>query len=215
VTSIDQRLVDGRYTVIERLGKGAMGVVYKAHDAVLDRFVAIKEMAADTDDEQLRQRFSQEARAAARLNHRNIITVFELHEFEHQLYIVMELLEGVDLATLLKRKVTLPLEAQVNLIAQVCDGLDYAHGKGVIHRDVKPANLHVAPNGTLKILDFGIARLAASKMTTTGGLIGTPDYMSPEQVMAAHIDARSDLFAVGAVTYEMLAGAKPFESDSG
>lgn len=192
-----------------------MGVVYKAHDAVLDRQVAIKQMAAELDDEpQLRQRFSQEARAAARLNHRNIITIYELHESDDQLYMVMELLEGVDLATIIKRRVDLPLEAKVNLLAQVCDGLDYAHGKGIIHRDIKPANLHVSPAGVLTILDFGIARLAQSKMTGTGGLIGTPDYMSPEQVMAGSIDARSDLFAVGAVAYELLSGARPFDAES-
>jgi serine/threonine protein kinase len=215
VGPIEQQLIDGRYTVIERLGKGAMGVVYKAHDAVLDRQVAVKAMVAEIDDDpQLRQRFSQEARAAARLNHRNIITIYELHESDNQLYIVMELLEGVDLATLMKRQVGLPLEAKLNMIAQVCDGLDYAHRKGIIHRDIKPANLHVSPAGTVKILDFGIARLAQSKMTTTGGLVGTPDYMSPEQVMAGSLDARSDLFAVGAVMYELLSGSKPFEADS-
>lgn len=215
VIPIEQQLIDGRYTVIERLGKGAMGVVYKAHDAVLDRMVAIKQMATELDDDpQLRQRFSQEARAAARLNHRNIITIYELHESDNELYIVMELLEGVDLATLMKRKVQLPLEAKLNMMAQVCDGLDYAHRKGIIHRDIKPANLHVSPSGTVTILDFGIARLAASKMTSTGGLIGTPDYMSPEQVMAGTLDARSDLFAIGAVTYELLAGVRPFEADS-
>jgi eukaryotic-like serine/threonine-protein kinase len=212
---IDQQLIDGRYSVIERIGKGAMGVVYKAHDAVLDRVVAIKQMVGELDDDpQLKARFIQEARSAARLNHRNIVTIYELHESDQDIYIVMELLEGVDLATLIKRHVPLPIEARLNMMAQLCDGLEYAHGKGIIHRDIKPANLHVSPSGLVTILDFGIARLAQSKMTSTGGLIGTPDYMSPEQVMAGKLDARSDLFAVGAVTYELLCGSKPFEAES-
>jgi serine/threonine-protein kinase len=208
-------LVGGRYTVIERIGKGAMGVVYKCHDTVLDRVVAVKQMVAEIDDDlQLRKRFTQEARSAARLNHGNIITIYELHESDSHLAIVMELLEGVDLATLIKHQTPLPLEARLNLMAQVCDGLAYAHAAGIVHRDIKPANLHVSPAGVVKILDFGIARLASSKMTSTGGLIGTPDYMSPEQVMAREVDARSDLFAIGAVLYELVAGVKPFKADS-
>ena len=188
-----------------------MGVVYKCHDTVLDRIVAIKQMAGDSDDDpQLRARFTQEARAAARLNHSHIITIYELHESDSDLAIVMELLEGVDLATLIKHQTPLPLEAKLNMMAQVCDGLAYAHKAGIVHRDIKPANLHVSPAGVVKILDFGIARIAASKMTSTGGLIGTPDYMSPEQITGGTIDARADLFAVGAVLYELLAGAKPF-----
>ena len=192
-----------------------MGVVYKCHDTVLDRVVAIKQMVGELDDDHaLRARFTQEARAAARLNHPHIITIYELHESDTDLAIVMELLEGVDLATLIKHKAPLTLDARLNLMAQVCDGLDYAHKAGIVHRDIKPANLHVSPTGVVKILDFGIARMAASKMTSTGGIIGTPDYMSPEQVMSATIDARSDVFAVGAVLYELLSGAKPFAAGS-
>ena len=192
-----------------------MGVVYKCHDTVLDRVVAIKQMVGELDDDQaLRARFTQEARAAARLNHPHIITIYELHESDTDLAIVMELLEGVDLATLIKHKAPLTLDARLNLMAQVCDGLDYAHKAGIVHRDIKPANLHVSPAGVVKILDFGIARMAASKMTSTGGIIGTPDYMSPEQVMSATIDARSDLFAVGAVLYELVSGGKPFAATS-
>jgi eukaryotic-like serine/threonine-protein kinase len=210
-----QQIIDGRYTIIERIGRGAMGVVFKAHDSVLDRHVAIKQMAGELDDDpHLRLRFSQEARAAARLTHRNIITIHELHESEGQIYIVMELLDGVDLATLVKRQVPLPLEAKLNLMAQVCDGLDFAHASGIVHRDVKPANLHVSPSGLVTILDFGIARLAELRMTSIGGLVGTPDYMSPEQVMAGPLDARSDLYAVGTVAYELLSGKKPFEAES-
>jgi len=124
------------------------------------------------------------------------------------------LLEGVDLATLIRNTPALPLEAKLNIMAQVCDGLDYAHQRGIIHRDIKPANLHVSPAGLVKIVDFGIARMAATRMTQSGGIVGTPDYMSPEQVMAGEIDARSDLFAVGAVLYELLAGSRPFKADT-
>ena len=192
-----------------------MGVVFKCHDNVLDRLVALKQLNADLDeDPHLRKRFIQEARAAARLNHRNIITIYALHEADTGSAMVMELLDGVDLARLLKGPEVLPLEVKLNIMAQVCDGLDYAHRWGIIHRDIKPANLYVSPDGVVKILDFGIARVAASRMTSSGGLIGTPDYMSPEQAAAGEIDARSDLFAVGAVLYELLAGEKPFKADS-
>jgi serine/threonine protein kinase len=209
------QLISGRYQVVERLGRGAMGVVYKAYDPILGRHIAVKQMAEGIcEDSQLRQRFSQEARAAASLNHPNIVTIYEFEDHGGEICIVMELLEGVDLATLTARNVAVPLEARLNIIAQVCDGLDFAHRAGVIHRDVKPANLHVSPAGVVKILDFGIARLASSKMSTSGQVVGTPDYMSPEQVMAGQLDARSDLFAVGAVLYELLTGSKPFEADS-
>jgi serine/threonine-protein kinase len=192
-----------------------MGVVFKCHDNVLDRLVALKQLNADLDeDPHLRKRFIQEARAAARLNHRNIITIYALHESDAGSAMVMELLDGVDLAKLLKGPEVLPLEVKLNIMAQVCDGLDYAHRWGIIHRDIKPANLYVSPDGVVKILDFGIARVAASRMTSSGGLIGTPDYMSPEQAAGREIDARSDLFAVGAVLYELLAGEKPFKADS-
>ena len=212
---MESRVICGRYQVIERLGRGAMGVVYKAYDPVLRRYVAVKQMADSVvEDPHLRERFTQEARAAAGLNHRNIVTVYELEEGGSEIFIVMELLEGVDLGTLIARKAPMALEARLNIMAQVCDGLDFAHRAGIIHRDIKPANLHVSPTGNLKILDFGIARLASSQIATTGGVLGTPHYMSPEQLMAGPLDARSDLFAVGAVLYEFLSGAKPFEADS-
>ena len=192
-----------------------MGVVYKAHDPVLDRLVAIKVMSSDIgDDPKLRQRFSQEARAAARLNHRNIVTIYELEEASDEICIVMELLEGVDLATVIKQQADLPLATRVDIMAQVCDGLGYAHRADIVHRDVKPANLHVASDGVVKILDFGIARLSSSHMTKTGGLVGTPNYMSPEQITGGVVDARSDIFAAGAVLYELLSGVRPFEADS-
>ena len=206
-------LIGGRYRVLGTLGKGAMGLVYMAHDPVLDRKVAIKQMTAEiADNEELRQRFYVEARAAARLNHPNIITIHELQEASGEIFMIMELLEGKSLAALVQAKpVPLSLEATLDVMGQVCDGLDYAHQKAIVHRDIKPANLFLTPSGTVKILDFGIARLGSLHMTATGALIGTPDYMAPEQIRGDEIDRRTDLWAVGAVLYQLLSGTKPFE----
>ncbi len=206
-------LIGGRYRVLGNLGKGAMGLVFMAHDPVLDRKVAIKQMTAEiADNEELRQRFYVEARAAARLNHPNIITIHELQESGGEIFMIMELLEGTSIAALVQAKaVPLPLEATLDVMAQVCDGLDYAHQRAIVHRDIKPANLFLTPSGTVKILDFGIARLGSLHMTATGALIGTPDYMAPEQIRGDEIDRRTDLWAVGAVLYQLLSGSKPFE----
>jgi serine/threonine-protein kinase len=206
-------LVGGRYRILSTLGKGAMGMVFMAYDPVLDRKVAIKQMTAEiADNEELRQRFYVEARAAARLNHPNIITIHELAESGGEIYMVMELLEGRSLANLIQAKpVPLSLEATLDVMGQVCDGLDYAHQRTIVHRDVKPANLFLTPTGMVKILDFGIARLGSLHMTAAGTLIGTPDYMSPEQVRGDEVDRRTDLWAVGAVLYQLLSGTKPFE----
>ncbi len=164
------------------------------------------------DNEELRQRFYVEARAAARLNHPNIITIHELQEASGEIFMIMELLEGKSLAALVQAKpVPLSLEATLDVMSQVCDGLDYAHQKTIVHRDIKPANLFLTPSGTVKILDFGIARLGSLHMTATGALIGTPDYMAPEQIRGDEIDRRTDLWAVGAVIYQLLSGTKPFE----
>jgi serine/threonine-protein kinase len=190
-----------------------MGLVFMAHDPVLDRRVAIKQMTAEiADNEELRQRFYVEARAAARLNHPNIITIHELQEASGEIFMIMELLEGKSLAALVQAKpVPLSLEATLDVMAQVCDGLDYAHQKSIVHRDIKPGNLFLTPSGTVKILDFGIARLGGLHMTATGALIGTPDYMAPEQIRGDEIDRRTDLWAVGAVIYQLLSGTRPFE----
>jgi serine/threonine protein kinase len=206
-------LIGGRYRVLGNLGKGAMGLVYMAYDPVLDRKVAIKQMTAEiADNEELRQRFHVEARAAARLNHPNIITIHELQEASGDIFMIMELLEGKSLAALVQAKpVPLSLEATLDVMGQVCDGLDYAHQKAIVHRDIKPANLFLTPSGTVKILDFGIARLGSLHMTAAGALIGTPDYMAPEQIRGDEIDRRTDLWAVGAVIYQLLSGTKPFE----
>jgi serine/threonine-protein kinase len=197
--------------VVGRLGKGAMGVVFSAYDDVMERSVAIKMMMADVqDDPETSARFFREAHAAGQLVHRNIITIFDLGDEDGRPYIVMELLEGQMLGDYLKRPEGVHLEDKISLMQQICDGLRLAHGKGIFHRDIKPGNLHVTPTGDLKILDFGIARLATSSMTMSGLIVGTPDYMSPEQACGREVDQRSDIFSAGAVFYLMVTGRKPF-----
>jgi serine/threonine-protein kinase len=201
----------GRYRIVDRIGKGAMGIVYSAVDDAMDRQVAVKVMMADVEsDPDTRTRFYREARIAGQLMHRNIVTVFDLGEEDGRPYIVMELLRGFTLTDYLQRPEGVPLDTKLDLMIQVCEGLAVAHARDVFHRDVKPNNLFVLEDGSLKILDFGIARLASSTMTATGLVVGTPHYMSPEQARGEEIDARSDVFSTGAVFYFMLTGQKPF-----
>jgi len=200
----------GRYRVIERIGKGSMGVVYSAHDDVMGRDVAVKVMMTDLEGEpDIRARFVREAQVSAKLAHPNIVTVYDIDEEDGRLFIVMELLRGQTLAECLRHR-TLTIEEKIDLILQVCEGLAVASGAGVCHRDVKPGNLFLKADGGVKILDFGIARLASSSMTASGYIVGTPDYMSPEQARGGAIDERSDIFSVGAVLYLLLARRKPF-----
>jgi serine/threonine protein kinase len=205
----------GKYNIVGKIGKGAMGEVYKGHDPILNRFVAIK-IIADTlgTDADLVERFKREARNAAQLNHPNIITIFDFVEEEGHLYMVMELLEGQDLKELIKSGVPLTMEQILGIMEQIADGLGFAHSRGVIHRDLKPANIHVSKNGQVKILDFGLVHEASSDMTKTGQVMGTPNYMSPEQVQGLRVDPRSDIFSLGAVFYELLTRKKPFSADS-
>jgi serine/threonine protein kinase len=201
----------GKYRVVEPIGRGGMGSVYKAHDPFLDRMVAIKVMVEEADvGTEARQRFLREAQSAARLNHPNIITVYELGEDRGQTFIVMELLEGEPLSRVITRIPPLPFRRKLDLMRQICDGLAFAHRRGVVHRDIKPANIFVLQNGHVKILDFGIARVGTSELTRTGLLMGTPNYMSPEQARGRRSDTRSDIFSVGVVFYELLTGRKPF-----
>ena len=205
----------GRYEILERVGRGGMGVLYRGHDAVLDREVAIKVMSADLGaDETMRPRFYREARAAAKLQHRNIVTIFEFGEEDATPYIVMEFLHGQDLAKRMKAQPPLTLEAKLDIVAELCTGLHFAHEQGVIHRDVKPANIRLLPDGSVKLLDFGIAKMAQSQLTQSGSVFGSASYMSPEQVQGAAIDGRSDIFSAGVVLYELITGKKPFAGDS-
>jgi len=204
----------GKYEAISHLGSGAMGVVWRAQDPVLGRTVAIKTISAALgSDNENKERFLREARAAAQLNHPNIITVFDFGQAENELYMAMELLEGKDLKELITLG-QLTFDQKLDIMEQVADGLAYAHGREVIHRDLKPGNIHVQPNGQVKILDFGLARLGSSDLTKTGVVMGTPNYMSPEQVMGERVDARSDVFSAGAVFYELLTNRKPFDAES-
>ena len=207
----------GRYQILERVGKGGMGVLYRGFDPVLDREVAIKLMLADfsEDTEQMRPRFYREARAAAKLNHRNIVTIFEFAEESNVPYIVMEFLRGTSLGLRMSASPRLSLDDKLSIVSQLCDGLSYAHEQGVVHRDVKPDNVFVLEDGTVKLLDFGIAKLTASNLTLQGDVLGSASYMSPEQVSQSEsVDGRADVFSAGVVLYELLTGHKPFEAET-
>jgi serine/threonine protein kinase len=208
----------GRYEVLGELGQGAMGVVYKARDPLIDRVVAIKtinlSLAMDEKDE-YEGRFYQEARAAGRLNHPNIVTIYDVGKSGDVAYIAMELLEGRELRDIMNEGALLPVDQVLNIAAQVAQGLAYAHEHEIIHRDVKPSNIMVIRDGHVKITDFGIARMASSSVRTqTGMVLGSPKYMSPEQVMGKTIDPRSDIFSLGVMLYEMLTGQAPFDGEN-
>lgn len=204
----------GRYELLERIGQGTLGVLYRARDTVLGREVAVKVMAAGfLGDESAHARFFHEAKAAARLQHVNIVTVFEFGEQQETPYLVMEFLRGFSLAERMRQGKALPLREKVDIAIQLCAGLEAAHKQGVVHRDVKPANVWLCLNGTVKLLDFGIATAVSSNATIVD-VFGSPGYMSPEQVEGREVDARSDIFSAGAVVYEMLTGRHPFEGDS-
>jgi serine/threonine-protein kinase len=205
----------GKYKILSEIGQGAMGIVYKAHDPILNRYVAIKTISASLGaDDDLRKRFHREAQAAARLNHNNIITVYDFGEEHGKIYMAMELLEGTDLKDLMVSGQLPTLNDKLGVMEQILDGLAFAHAKDVVHRDLKPGNIHIQPNGQIKIMDFGLARLGSSEMTQAGVVMGTPNYMSPEQVLGEKVDARSDIFSMGAVFYELLTNHKPFEAES-
>ena len=205
----------GKFELHEPLGEGAMGVVWKAYDSVLRRYVALKLLGSKVGKtHDMRERFLREARAAAALQHPNIITVYDLGEAEGQLFIAMELIEGKDLSELITAREPLALERKLDIVIEVLQGLAYAHERGVIHRDIKPANVRIASDGRVKIMDFGIARLQSAEITGSGAIVGTPTYMAPEQITNGPITAVTDLFAVGCMLYELLAYQKPFEGES-
>ena len=205
----------GRYEVIERVGRGGMGVLYRGRDPVLEREVAIKLMSGDfSADDSAQARFFREARAAARLQHRNIVTIYEFADDHGTPYIAMEFLRGRSLAKRMAQEPPLTLVQKLDVVTQLCTGLHYAHEQGIVHRDVKPGNIWLMEDGTVKLLDFGIAKVAASTMTHSGSVLGSAAYMAPEQVAGREIDGRADVFAAGIVLYELLARRKPFEGDA-
>jgi serine/threonine protein kinase len=208
----------GRYEVLDEIGQGAMGVVYKARDPLIDRVVAIKtinlSMAMD-EKEEYEGRFYQEAKAAGRLNHPNIVTIYDVGKSGNVAYIAMEFLEGRELRDIMNDGALLPVDQVLHIVAQVAQGLAYAHEHDIVHRDVKPSNIMVIRDGHVKITDFGIARMASSSVRTqTGMVLGSPKYMSPEQVMGKAIDQRSDIFSLGVMLYEMLTGEAPFNGEN-
>jgi Protein kinase domain len=203
----------GKYEILEKIGQGAMGVVYRARDPLMERIVAVKTMSTDLDAApEMRARFFREARSAGQLSHKNIITIFELGEEDRRAYMVMEYVEGEDLKSRIARGERMSLEDKLRLVSELTEGLAHAHHKKVIHRDIKPGNVYITAPGTVKILDFGLAHVASSDITKTGSVLGTPNYMSPEQVRGDKVDHRSDLFSTGALFYELLTGRKPFST---
>jgi serine/threonine-protein kinase len=215
ISDMDTKPTLGRYEVSGELGRGAMGVVYKGEDPKIHRTVAIKTVRLSDFDEDLldemKERFFREAESAGLLTHPNIVTIYDAGE-EHDLaYIAMEFLKGEDLEGAIKEKKLFPVRDTLFIIAQVADALSFAHAKGIVHRDIKPANI-MRLNDTLevKVTDFGIARITSSSKTKTGVVLGTPSYMSPEQVAGKKVDGRSDIFSLGVVLFEMLTGEKPF-----
>jgi serine/threonine-protein kinase len=205
----------GKYELHTLIGEGAMGIVWKAYDTVLRRYVALKLLGSHfRKTKEMQERFLREARAAGAIQHPNIVTVYDLGEAEGQLFIAMELVEGRDLSDVITLREPLALERKLDLVIEVLDGLHFAHQRGVIHRDVKPSNVRVMPDGRVKIMDFGIARLQSADASGSGAIVGTPTYMAPEQITNGAITPATDVFAVGCMLYELLSFHKPFEGES-
>ncbi len=209
----------GRYEVRKTLGRGAMGVVYLAEDPIIGRQVAIKVIEAhedaDKDElEQLEARFEREFRSAGRLDHPNVVGVYDVGYEDGNPFIAMEYVQGESLQSILGSKRAFTFDEIAGLATQLCSALDYAHDFGIVHRDIKPANIMVTRGGRAKIMDFGIARVATTTLTRTGSLIGTPAYMSPEQVMGKVVTGASDQFSLGVMLYHLLSGERPFIAES-
>src|SRR5438105_12098677 len=209
-------ILGGRYEILEALGEGGMGSVYKARDRELDRLVALKVIRPDlARNPAIIQRFKQELILARQITQRNVVRIFDLGEAAGIKFITMEYVEGQDLHSLLHEHKTFAPKDAVEIILQVCRALEAAHGEGIIHRDLKPQNIMQNKQGRIVVMDFGLARnVEAAGMTQTGALVGTMDYMSPEQALGKDLDRRSDLFAVGLIFYELLTGKMPYKSES-
>jgi eukaryotic-like serine/threonine-protein kinase len=204
----------GRYVVLGELGQGAMGTVYRARDETLDRDVAIKVMSKGLADKDARARFLREAKAAARLQHPNIVVIYELGEHDGAPFMALELLEGIDLQHGIEAGIRPDPRATLPVVLQILAGLGHAHEHGIVHRDVKPSNVFLPLGGPAKIMDFGVARLSGLGTTTSGVVSGTPNYMSPEQASAGEIDGRSDLFSAALILYELVTGERAFKADT-
>lgn len=206
----------GNYKIEQKIGEGGMGAVYRGVDTMLDREVAIKALRPElTSQESVVERFRAEAVTLAKLNHPNIATLYTMFRQGEELYMVQEFVRGETLDTILQRRGALAAEEAIPVFTQVLDGIDHAHELGIVHRDIKPANMMLTEKGTLKVLDFGIARLLGSaRMTRAGNIIGTLEYMAPEQVRGQETDARSDIYSLGMMLYEILTGVLPFQTEN-
>jgi predicted Ser/Thr protein kinase len=213
-------LLGDRYTPVSRLGEGTFGEVFRARDGVLGREVAVKRVrleafTAPGQLEEVKARFFREAQVAAQLRHPNIVTTYDIVSTPRSSFIVMELVEGRDLQSLLQERGRLGLNEALDILGQVAAALDHAHVNRVVHRDIKPANIMIEPSGQVKVMDFGIAKVEqGGNLTSTGLIMGTPNYMSPEQAKGLRVDARADVFSLGCVLYECVSGTKPFHDDS-
>ncbi len=207
----------GRYEILSELGQGAMGVVYKAIDPLIERTVAIKTINLDLSTEDLakfEERFYREAKSAGRLNHPNIVTIYDVGKTDNVAYMAMEFMEGRLLKDVLDAHTPLGIDEIVDIAAKIAGGLAYAHEHGIVHRDVKPANIMLVRGNSVKIMDFGIAQMPSGARTLAGTAWGSPKYMAPEQVIGNKVDHRSDIFALGVILYEMLTGESPFDGDN-
>jgi serine/threonine protein kinase len=206
----------GRYEVISLLGEGGMGAVYKARDISLNRVIALKTIRREYSGNQaILERFKQELILSTQVTHKNVVRIYDLGEAEGIKFITMEYIEGEDLRTLIHERAKLPAEEAAEIVAQICRALDAAHSVGVIHRDLKPQNVMRDENGRVVVMDFGLARtMESGGMTLSGALVGTMEYMSPEQALSKPLDQRSDIFSLGLIFYELLTGQTPFRADS-
>ena len=203
-----RRQMIGRYEIVDELGRGAMGVVYKARDPAIDRVVAMKTYIGE--DDEFRMRFEREARAAGKLSHSGVVTIHDLVKNENgQPHIVMEFVDGTTLTRMLAGK-QISYSRAVEIGIELAQALDYAHGQGLVHRDIKPDNIIIAKDGRAKIMDFGIARVGSADLTQAGQILGTPSFMAPEQYLSSRVDSRADLFSLGSTLYFMFTGEKPF-----
>jgi len=209
----------GRYEILEQIGRGAMGIVYKGHDPKLQRLTAIKTIRFtdefdESQAEEIKQQFYREAEVVAKLSHPNIVTLYDVGEDLDLSYVAMEYLEGQSLEKHTRADSLLSVRKCIDVIIQVCDALEYAHNHGIVHRDIKPANIMLLKNGLVKVTDFGVARVAASSKTHTGIIKGTPYYMSPEQTKGMKVAGPSDIFSLGVVFYQLLTGRLPFSGEN-
>lgn len=209
----------GRYRILKELGRGSMGVVYLGEDPTIHRSVAIKTMRLDQSDDadlmkEVKTRFFHEAESTGRLSHPNIVTIYDAGEEEDLGYIAMEFLEGATLKASCRKESLLPIKEAVSIVATVAEALDYAHRQGIVHRDIKPSNIMVTNEHAVKVTDFGIARITTSTNTQTTMIMGTPSYISPEQVKGEKVDGRADIFSLGVVLFELLTSEKPFQAET-